>query len=148
MLSLPQKPIESQAASVQPQTSTLQPAQSNQMMSISKYLEQHPQLEEEVKGMFRTKYEELTGKLPMPQIEEYILTIGIKCDSSREMIVENFQVLFKDLTDPIVKYLFETVAPRITQMALNLQKESNLFEDQHSSGQPLLLQPSQQNKQG
>ena len=57
--------------------------------------------------MFRSKYEELTGKLPMPQIEEYILTIGIKCDSSRDIVVENFQVLFKDLTDPIVKYLFE-----------------------------------------
>ena len=65
----------------------------------------------------------------MPQIEEYILTIGIKCDSSREMVVENFQVLFKDKTDQIVKFLFEFVAPRITSMALNMQKQIGMFED-------------------
>ena len=98
-------------------------------MSISKYLEQYPQLEDEVKGMFRGKYEELMGQPPMPQIEEYILTIGIKCDSSREMVVENFQVLFKDKTEQIVKFLFDFVAPRITQMALNLQKDNSIFED-------------------
>ena len=63
-------------------------------MGINKYLEQFPQLEETVKTMFRDKYEELMGSPPMQQIEEYILTIGIKCDSSREMVVENFQVLF------------------------------------------------------
>lgn len=85
-----------------------------QIMGINKYLEQFPQLEETVKTMFRTKYEELMGSPPMQQIEEYILTIGIKCDSSREMVVENFQVLFQGKTELIVKFLFEEVAPRIT----------------------------------
>ena len=69
------------------------------------------------------------GQPPMPQIEEYILTIGIKCDSSREMVVENFQVLFKDKTELLVKFLFEFVAPRITQMALSMQKDNSVFED-------------------
>ena len=91
-------------------------------MSISKYLEQYPQLEDEVKAMFRQKYSELMmGQPPMPEIEDYILTIGIKCDSTREMVNENFQVLFKDKTEQIVKFLFEFVAPRITKMALSLQ---------------------------
>ena len=91
-------------------------------MSISKYLEQYPQLEDEVKAMFRQKYSELMmGQPPMPEIEDYILTIGIKCDSTREMVNENFQVLFKDKTEQIVKFLFEFVAPRITKMALALQ---------------------------
>ena len=91
-------------------------------MSISKYLEQYPQLEDEVKGMFRQKYSELMmGQPPMPEIEDYILTIGIKCDSTREMVNENFQVLFKDKTEQIVKFLFEFVAPRITKLALALQ---------------------------
>ena len=40
--------------------------------------------------MFRKKYEELIGQPPMPQIEDYILTIGIKCDSTRDLVVENF----------------------------------------------------------
>ena len=91
-------------------------------MSISKYLEQYPQLEDEVKAMFRQKYSELMmGQPPMPEIEDYILTIGIKCDSTREMVNENFQVLFKDKTEQIVKFLFEFVAPRITKLALALQ---------------------------
>ena len=56
-------------------------------------------MEEQCKVMFRQKYEELIGQPPMPQIEDYILTIGIKCDSTRDMVVENFQVLFKDKTE-------------------------------------------------
>ena len=99
-------------------------------MGINKYLEQFPQLEEQCKAMFRSKYEELMGQPPMPQIEEYILTIGIKCDSPRDIVIENFQVLFKDKTDQIVKYLFDVVAPRITQMAMSLQKENGIFDDQ------------------
>lgn len=83
----------------------------------------------------------------MPQIEEYILTIGIKCDSTREMVVENFQVLFKDKTEQIVKFLFEFVAPRITQMALNLQKDNSIFEDQHHSLTGLQSQQPPQNCQ-
>ena len=78
--------------------------------------------------MFRQKYEELIGQPPMPQIEDYILTIGIKCDSTRDLVVENFQVLFKDKTEQIVKFLFEQVAPRITQMAHSLQKQNGIFE--------------------
>ena len=44
--------------------------------------------------MFRQKYEELRGSPPIPQLEDYVLTIGIKCDSTREVVSENFQVLF------------------------------------------------------
>ena len=59
-------------------------------MDINKFLEQYPQLEEHCKVMFREKYEELKGQKPMPQIEEYVLTIGIKCDSTRDLVIENF----------------------------------------------------------
>jgi len=63
-------------------------------MDINKYLEQFPQLEDQCKVMFRQKYEELRGSPPIPQLEDYVLTIGIKCDSTREVVSENFQVLF------------------------------------------------------
>ena len=39
-------------------------------------------------------------------------------------------MLFKDKTDQIVKYLFDVIAPRITQMAMSLQKENGIFDDQ------------------
>lgn len=74
--------------------------------------------------MFRQKFEEVMGKAPMPQIEEYVLTIGIKCDSPRETVFENFQVLFQEKTDQIVKLLFESIAPRITQAAMLLQQQN------------------------
>lgn len=50
-------------------------------MDINKYLEQFPQLEDQCKALFREKYTEVIGQAPMPQIEDYVLTIGIKCDS-------------------------------------------------------------------
>lgn len=82
-------------------------------MDINKYLEQFPQLEEQCKVLFREHYTGLIGQAPMPQIEEYVLTIGIKCDSNREIVIENFQVLFKAKTDQIVSFLFEVLAPKI-----------------------------------
>ena len=63
-------------------------------MDINKHFEEFPELEEQCKVMFREKYLELIGQMPVLQIEEYVLTIGIKCDPTREMVVENFQVLF------------------------------------------------------
>ena len=77
--------------------------------------------------MFRQKYEELIGQAPRPEIEEYILTIGIKCDSSRETVYDNFNVLFQDKTDQLVEFLFGQVAPRITMQAQNLLKENGIF---------------------
>jgi len=62
----------------------------------------------------------------MPQIEEYVLTIGIRCDPSRDVAFENFQVLFKEKTEQIISFLFESVAPRIKQIALALQHTNKL----------------------
>ena len=94
-------------------------------MDINKYLEQFPQLEDQCKALFREKYTEVIGQAPMPQIEDYVLTIGIKCDSQRDIIVENFQVLFKAKTEEIVSFLFEQLAPIIRQKALNLLRIEN-----------------------
>ena len=82
--------------------------------------------------MFRQKYEEIMGQTPRPEIEEYILTIGIKLDSTRDTVFENFSVLFQDKTDQIVEFLFSQVAPRITMLAQELLKQKDSFVDESS----------------
>ena len=41
----------------------------------------------------------MMGNDPLPEMQEYVMTIGVKSDSTRAVVFENFHVLFKDKTE-------------------------------------------------
>lgn len=55
----------------------------------------------------------MMGSDLLPELQEYVMTIGVKSDSTRNTVFENFQVLFKDKTEELVKFLFDVLAPQI-----------------------------------
>ncbi len=86
-------------------------------MDIGNYLEKFPQLETTCNELLNAKYQQMMGTEPLPEMQEYVMTIGVKSDSTRAVVFENFHVLFKDKTEQLVKYLFDSLALQITQMA-------------------------------
>ena len=59
----------------------------------------------------------MMGSDLLPELQEYVMTIGVKSDSTRNTVFENFQVLFKDKTEELVKFLFDVLAPQIREDA-------------------------------
>lgn len=55
----------------------------------------------------------MIGTDPLPEIIDYVMTIGVKNNSTRPIVFENFHVLLKDKTDELVRWLFDTLAPLI-----------------------------------
>jgi hypothetical protein len=87
------------------------PATIQTNMNIGSCLETFPELESKCKEMLREKYVEMMDSEPLSEMEEYMITIGIKSELSRMEVFENFRVLFKDKTEELVKFMFETLAP-------------------------------------
>ena len=92
-------------------------------MNIGAYLEAFPELESKCKEMLREKYIEMMDAEPLSEMEEYMITIGIKSELSRMEVFENFRVLFKDKTEELVKFMFETLAPQITELNMQLLRQ-------------------------
>ena len=92
-------------------------------MNIGIYLETFPELEAKCKEMLREKYIDMMDSEPLQEMEEYMITIGIKSELSRQEVFENFRVLFKDKTEELVKFMFETLAPQITKLNKQLLRQ-------------------------
>ena len=78
-------------------------------MDIGPKIDIYPELEEKCLELLQSQYEDLMGAPPLPEIIDYVMTIGVRSDSSRAAVFENFHVLFKDKTEVLVKYLFDTL---------------------------------------
>jgi hypothetical protein len=50
---------------------------------------------------------------PPLEVQNYILIIGIKNNSTRSELMSDFQTLFNQKTEELVKWLFEVLAPTI-----------------------------------
>ena len=85
-------------------------------MNIGVYLEAFPELESKCKELLREKYIEMMDSEPLSEMEDYMITIGIKSELNRTEVFDNFRVLFKDKTEELVKFMFDTLAPEITKL--------------------------------
>ena len=92
-------------------------------MNIGNYLENFPELEAKCKEMLREKYIDMMDSEPLQEMEEYMIAIGIRSELSRQEVFENFRVLFKDKTEELVKFMFETLAPQITKLNKQLLRQ-------------------------
>lgn len=66
-------------------------------------------------------YRDLMNAEPLPEVLDYVLTIGVKKNSTRTTVMEDFQVLFNTKTEELVKFLFETLAFRIRLEAAKIE---------------------------
>jgi len=57
----------------------------------------------------------MLGTEPLKEMQDYVLTIGVKNNSTRATVFENFHVLFKNKTEELVWFLFEILAPQVRQ---------------------------------
>ena len=62
------------------------------------------------------------GADPLEEVQDYVLTIGVKNNSSRPTVMQDFQVLFNEKTEELVRWLFENLAPRIKLEAAKIEK--------------------------
>lgn len=76
----------------------------------------------------------------MQEIHDYILNIGVKNNSSRSELMADFQILFNEKTEQLVKWLFECLAPTIRLEAAKLERESKPAKGGGSPGGVDLLQ--------
>lgn len=67
-------------------------------------------------------YEELLGNEPVPEISDYILNEGIKSNQTRSEMMKEFQILFNEKTEQLVKWLFEVLRPTIRLEATKIEK--------------------------
>lgn len=109
-------------------------------MDIAQVLEKYPQLEETCRTQISNIYRELLGCEPMQEIHDYILNIGVKNNSSRSELMADFQILFNEKTEQLVKWLFECLAPTIRLEAAKLERESKPAKGGASPGGVDLLQ--------
>jgi len=64
-------------------------------MELYEVLERYPDLEQYVRSEFTQIYLEIfNGHSPLPEMEDYIIDIGVKNTQSRQTVFQNFQVLF------------------------------------------------------
>ena len=62
------------------------------------------------------------GHDPIVEVQDYILTIGVKNNSTRPTVMQDFQVIFSEKTEELVRHLFENLAPRIKLEAAKIEK--------------------------
>jgi len=62
------------------------------------------------------------GHEPIAEVQEYIYTIGIINNSTRPTVMQDFQTLFNEKTEELVRFLFENVAPKIKLEAAKIEK--------------------------
>jgi uncharacterized protein YjgD (DUF1641 family) len=101
-----------------------QQLQQNSLMDIGDNLERYPELEEICREQIINKYTEMLGNEPMKELLDYVIMIGVKNNSSRAETFTNFQVLFKENTEELVKWLFDSLAPQIRQETAKKDKDS------------------------
>ena len=94
-------------------------------MNIGGCLESFPELEAKCKEMLREKYIDMMDSEPLSEMEEYMITIGIKSERSRKEVFDDFKVLFKDKTEELVKFMFEVLAPQITKLNKQLLRQQS-----------------------
>ena len=92
---------------------------------ISDHIDRYPELELLCREEIFNKYIDMMGADPLPEIIDYIMTIGVKNNSTRPVVFENFHVLLKDKTEELVKWLFDSLAPLIRKETLKKDRESN-----------------------
>ena len=94
-------------------------------MDIADLIDQYPELEQLCREEILNKYVDMMGSDPLPEIIDYVMTIGVTNNSIRPVVYENFHVLLKDKTDELVAWLFETLASLIKSEALTKDREAN-----------------------
>lgn len=92
-------------------------------MDISPLLDKYPQLEENCRTLISALYRDLLGCDPVAEIHDYILQIGVRNNSTRSELMADFQILFNEKTEQLVKWLFEVLAPTIRFEAQKLERE-------------------------
>jgi len=80
-------------------------------MDINNILDRYNDLEKKCRDEIFSKYVTMIGTDPLPEIIDYVMTIGVKNNSTRPIVFENFHVLLKDKTEELVRWLFDTLAP-------------------------------------
>lgn len=60
---------------------------------------------------------------PVSEIIDYILTIGVRNNSTRSELMSDFQTLFNEKTESLVRWLFEILAPTIRLEAAKIERE-------------------------
>lgn len=91
-------------------------------MDIGQLLEKHPSLEDLCRQQISLIHKEIVGADPLEEVQDYVLTIGVKNNSSRTTVMQDFQVLFNEKTEELVRWLFENLAPRIKLEAAKIEK--------------------------
>jgi hypothetical protein len=66
---------------------------------------------------------EMQGIEPVSEIIDYILTIGVRNNSTRSELMTDFQTLFNEKTESLVRWLFEVLAPTIRLEAAKIERE-------------------------
>lgn len=77
---------------------------------------------------------------PMQEIQDYILNIGVKNNSTRSELMNDFQILFNEKTEQLVKWLFEVLAPKVRLEAQKLERDQKPSKSGSSPGGIDLLQ--------
>ena len=93
-------------------------------MDINELLERYPDLEIRCREEILSKYVAMIGTDPLPEIIDYVMTIGVKNNSTRPTVYDNFHVLLKDKTEELVNWLFNVLAPTIRLEAQKREKPS------------------------
>jgi hypothetical protein len=91
-------------------------------MDIGDLLDQYPDLETRCREEISSKYVEMMGTDPLPEIIDYVVSIGVKNNSPRNIVHDNFTVLLKDRTEELVNWLFNRLAPLIRLEAQKREK--------------------------
>lgn len=91
-------------------------------MDLAPLLEKYPQLEQSCRNHISAIYEEILGNEPVPEIHDYILNEGIKSNPTRSEMMKEFQILFNEKTEMLVKWLFEVLRPTIRLEAAKIDK--------------------------
>lgn len=94
-------------------------------MDIGDLIDRYPELELLCREEILNKYVDMMGADPLPEIIDYVMTIGVKNNSTRPVVFENFHVLLKDKTEELVKWLFNSLSPLIRNEALKKERDSN-----------------------
>lgn len=67
------------------------------------------------------KYSKMMEAEPIQEMQDYVLQIGVRNNSTLTEAFENFHGLFKDKTEELVSWLFEELAPFVRQEVAKIE---------------------------
>ena len=105
-------------------------------MDIGPILERHPQLEEVCREQISQIHKEIIGAEPLIEVQDYVLNFGVKNNATRPTLMQDFQIIFNDRTEDLVKWLFENLAPRIKLEAAKIEKTAKPGDFPTGTGLP------------